>query len=196
MQWLKDRQQFKTSRETLKDTKSATKTAPETTGGKDKEISSQGYRPQPGERSMTREQWKAKHRARRVANNPPKIDVGHIFHGEINANGKPVGFHHRGSIGHTGRARIVVGTESVPNAQGVYTAKVQVFKPSAGNWVTKKSTFFPDSWSRLQVINEIRSAFINAHLIRGRLWEGISPSGVRIQGYFEGNTIKTAYPIY
>jgi hypothetical protein len=145
---------------------------------------------------MTREQWRDQHRAQRIARNPPRIDVKHIFHGEINANGKPVGFHHRGSIGHEGRARIVPGTESSPNSQGVYTAKVQIFKPSTGNWVTKKSTFFPDSWSRAQVIAEIRGAFQNAHLIQGRLWEGISPSGVRIQGYIEGRVIKTAYPIY
>ncbi|MBI1929409.1 EndoU domain-containing protein [Candidatus Poribacteria bacterium] len=126
------------------------------------------------------------------------MNVKHIFHGEINLGGRAVGFHHRGGIGHQRRARIVQILDP-PNAQGVYRAKVEVYDPKRGRWITKDraSTFFPDSWSRAQVLNQIRGAFQKRTFTRNSLWEGISPSSVTIRGYLDtAGNINTAYPLY
>lgn len=135
-----------------------------------------------------------------VVYNPcnPKINVKHIFHGEINKSGKAVGFHHSVSIGHQGHARIV-GITKAPDAQGVYEATVEIFDATSGKWIlkSKPSTFFPDTWSRAQVLDEIRDAFNNQVYTNGPYWEGISPSGVRIGGWLDAaGNINTAYPQY
>ncbi|MBE8589376.1 EndoU domain-containing protein, partial [Xenorhabdus griffiniae] len=127
----------------------------------------------------------------------PKINVDHVFHGEINRRGNAVGFHHEASIGHQGKARITEITDPV-NAQGVYRGKVEVFNPQTGQWVQKgpKSTFFPQSWNRQKVLTEIKGAHKNA-TIDGSRWEGVSPSGVKIGGYLDNNgNINTAFPVY
>ncbi|MCT8342710.1 DUF637 domain-containing protein [Photorhabdus kleinii] len=126
-----------------------------------------------------------------------KVNVEHVFHGEINRKGKAVGFHHEASIGHQGKARITEITD-LSNAQGVYRGKVEVFNSQTGQWVSKdpKSTFFPQSWNRQQVLSEIKGAYKNSTM-QGSKWEGISPSGVRIGGYLDKNgNINTAFPVY
>jgi hypothetical protein len=131
-----------------------------------------------------------------------RINVKHLFHGEINKGGKAVGFHHAGSIGHQGKARISSIVDPA-NAVGVYRAKVEVFNEATGMWVAKASasTFFPDVWTRAQVLNEVRGAFGN-QLPRSPHWapnyfEGLSPSGVRIGGYLDTfGDINTSFPIY
>lgn len=130
-----------------------------------------------------------------------RINVEHLFHGEINRRGRAVGFHHRASIGHEGRARIVPGSETPPNANGVFQARVEVYNPATNTWVSKNSpsTFFPDSWNRGQVMTEIRGAFGSASFpdpARPNYWEGVSPSGVRIGGYLDNaGNINTAFPL-
>lgn len=54
-----------------------------------------------------------------------------------------------------------------------------------GQWVAKgpPSTFFPDAWTRAQVLSEIRGAFADQFSRRGNYFEGISQSGVRMGGY-------------
>jgi hypothetical protein len=126
------------------------------------------------------------------------MNIRHIFHGEINASGRAVGFHHRGSIGYQRHARITRMTKS-PNAQAVYEAEVEIYDPHRGRWIPKltPSTFFPDSWSRSQVMDEIKAAFGNISFIGGNYWEGVSPSGVKIGGYFNSTgDINTAFPRY
>ncbi len=128
----------------------------------------------------------------------PDINVGHIFHGEINRRGRAVGFHHSGSIGNQGRARISDIVDP-PNAQRVYRANVEIFDEAANAWVAKgpASTFFPDDWSRAEVIREIRGAFGSQTLARENYFEGLSPSGVLIGGYLDSaGNINTAFPIY
>ena len=44
-----------------------------------------------------------------------KINVKHIFHGEINHNQKAIGFHHRNYIGYQGKARVNDATVSNPD---------------------------------------------------------------------------------
>nr|WP_249663075.1 EndoU domain-containing protein [Pectobacterium parmentieri] len=128
----------------------------------------------------------------------PKINAEHVFHGEINKNRKAVGFHHRASIGHEGKARIGEITNA-PNQHGVYTAKVEAFDKSSGTWVAKgrDSSFFPDSWNRQKVMSEIRGAYNNGTVSSDGKWSGISPSGVKIEGWLgKTGNINTAYPIH
>lgn len=127
------------------------------------------------------------------------VKVKHIFHGEINASGKAVGFHHAGSIGHVGKAR-VVSISSGPNSHGVYKAKVQVFSTTDGVWKNKHtpSTFFPKDWPRQKVLDEARSALAGGPIAGkpSNYREGISPSGIRIGGYLTpSGDIITAFPI-
>ncbi len=121
----------------------------------------------------------------------------HIFHGEINRRGRAVGFHHEGSIGHLGKARVTQVT-TPPNAHGVYKGKVEIFDSTSGQWVQKgpESTFFPTSWNRQKVMTEVRGAYNNGTVMSNGKWEGISPSGVKIGGYLDsGGNINTAFPI-
>jgi RHS repeat-associated protein len=125
----------------------------------------------------------------------PSIEAKHIFHGEINANGKPVGFHHEGSIGHVGKARVKTVIDP-PNSQGIYRAKVEIYDPVTRSWKAKNapSTFFPKDWSRARVLQEIREAH-NSATITGNAFEGISNSGTRIGGYLDpSGNIRTAFP--
>ena len=55
---------------------------------------------------------------------------------------------------------------------------------------------FPDSWSANRVKYEVDSAYKNRteFIDRGqKLWEGITPSGVKVRGYLEPDT--TVYPL-
>ena len=96
------------------------------------------------------------------------INLEHIFHGEINASGKAVGFHHESSIGSIGKARTTAIT-GAENSQGVYRGTVEVFDKASGTWIAKvsQSTFFPKSWSRAKVLSEIRGAYANKGTMSG-----------------------------
>ncbi|MFW1649769.1 hemagglutinin repeat-containing protein, partial [Acinetobacter nosocomialis] len=117
---------------------------------------------------------------------------GHILNVEISKRGKLTGGH---SIAN-GKVNIV--SKSAPNAQGVYEAKISVSDPKNPNkFLTKNSTMFPDSWSADRVKVEVDAAYKNKSIVtnsRGeRMWEGITPSGVKVTGYLEPNT--TVYPL-
>jgi hypothetical protein len=169
-------------------------------------LTDRGERPEPGSRLETRDEYRARAREARLRAKPPApVNLKHVFHGEINVHGKAVGFHHEGSIGHAGYARIKPGAAVTPeNAFGVYRAKVQVFDPATGNWVNKgpTSSFFPKGWPRAKVLDQIRLAFEGRSRmpITGKspqYWESISPSGVVIGGYTNSaGGIATAFPIY
>ena len=131
---------------------------------------------------------------KKVAN--PRINMEHIFQGEINRKGQATGFHHEGSIGHSGKARIIQVMQG-PNLKGVYIGKVEIFNTKTATWVQKSvpSTFYPKTWSRSKVISEIKSAYKNGCII-GNKFSGVSNSGVIIEGYVnqKGYDINTAYP--
>ena len=133
---------------------------------------------------------------KKVAN--PRINMEHIFQGEINSKGQATGFHHEGSIGHSGKARIIQVVQG-PNLRGVYRGKVEIFNTKTAIWVQKSvpSTFYPKTWSRSKVISEIKSAYKNGCII-GNKFSGVSNSGVIIEGYVnqKGYDINTAYPKY
>jgi hypothetical protein len=140
-------------------------------------------------------------------NSTLKINFKHIFHGEIregkrDGKRRAKGFHYRGSIGHEDKARIVLGTKTPPNMYGVVKAKVEIFDKDTNDWKKKWSTFFPDHWSRQQVIDEIRGAYARhtkPRVKEPRYWEGNGPSGIRIGGYLDASgefDIDTAFPLY
>jgi len=126
------------------------------------------------------------------------INQKHIFEGEINRKGLAVGYHHRLNGKDAVNARMVKLT-GMPNTQGVYIGRVEIRNLNTGKWVSKlsSSTFFPDRWSQAQVLREIQGAFASANKNK-EPWQGTSPSGLKIEGYYNKttNTITTAYPIY
>jgi hypothetical protein len=127
-----------------------------------------------------------------------KINQTHLFQGEINRKGLAVGYHHRTDGKDFVNAKLVKIT-GLPNSQGIYTGRVEIRNPTTGKWVSKlsSSTFFPDRWSQAQVLAEIRGAFATVNPPK-EFWQGTSPSGIRIEGYYSKvtNTISTAYPVY
>ncbi len=118
---------------------------------------------------------------------------GHIIRAEVKANGKVVGGH--STV--TGEVRTIAGTESAPNAQGVYEAKIEVSDPSKpGNFLPKSnnggvSTMFPKLWSANRIKVEVDVAFKNKTVV-GNKWFGTTPSGVRVEGYLSPKT--TVFP--
>lgn len=129
---------------------------------------------------------------------PARIDMRPLFHGLIDQHGRVLGLHHRGSIGSRMSARLVPGTRTPADANGVYQATAELRDPDSGGWVhaSAPSSFFPDHWPRTRVLDEIRGALEDARF-EGLRWEGISPSGVRVGGFLDGEgTVRAAYPIW
>jgi hypothetical protein len=134
------------------------------------------------------------------ASNSP-IDFKHIIGADYKRHtGEPTG-------GHTllnGDVRVIEGTDSVPDATGVYRAQVQMADPKhPGQWLTKTdrngnpmpNTMFPKDWTAEQVVSEVNAAWFSpTKTIRGEKWSALTPSGVRVEGYLEPRV--TAYPVY
>src|SRR5690625_130137 len=118
----------------------------------------------------------------------------HILEGELNGRGQAVGFHYDGLP--TKKGQIISGTETEPNDQGVYEAKIEingVAKTSNGG----KSSFFPDQWTAQEVIDAINEAYENRSFITGNTYEGLTSEGVLISMYLDQNEqIISAFPIY
>lgn len=87
----------------------------------------------------------------------PAINETHVFAGEINRRGKPVGFHARPG-GEDPRGARVVEVLDGPNALGVYVARVEI-RDRSGRWLGKTSSFFPDRLSRGEVVAAILHAW-------------------------------------
>jgi hypothetical protein len=122
----------------------------------------------------------------------PPVNVTHIFEGEINRRGKPVGFHSRPGGQDPENARVTRIVER-PNRAGVYTAEVEI--RSNSGWLSKRSTIYPDRMDRAAVIQAVLNAFRNREG-DGEKFRGPSGQGFTIEGYFQGGRINTAYPIY
>lgn len=130
------------------------------------------------------------HRSRVWSDTRPAINLTHLFAGEINRRGKPVGYHARpGGVDPQGSG--VTRVLDKPNRFGVYTARVWIGRRSR----TKFSTFFPDRLSRKQVVAAVLNAFRKARR-RGESFRGPSGLGFTIAGYFRNGRIHTAYPVY
>lgn len=126
----------------------------------------------------------------------PAVNLEHIFHGEINRRGKPTGFHSApdGDEPETARIRRVL---SGPNKAGVYTARVEVYDKSSGQWREKFSSMFPDTLSPEQVLDAVVHAWNNRDKSRKQPWSGPSGLGFPIQGYvLNDGRINTAFPVF
>ena len=91
----------------------------------------------------------------------------------------------------------------VKDSNGVYKAIVEASFDGGKTWVEKTArnhTFFPNEWSKEQVVDEIGSAFKEGRIQNNsgepaRFFQGRSKSGVFIEGYVDSNgQITTAYP--
>ena len=136
-----------------------------------------------------------------VASARSPIDIEHVLGADFNRRtGLPTG-------GHTllsGDVRVIAGSESAPDATGVYRAHVQLADPSRpGQWVTKtdrngkpmQNTMFPKTWNAERVASELDAAWNSPNkTIRGDKWSALTPSGVRVEGYTAPRV--TAYPVY
>ena len=124
----------------------------------------------------------------------PNINLWHIFDGEINRRGKPVGYHSRPGGKDPATARIRSIRDS-PNKSGVYTASIEI--RDGNQWKEKFSSFFPDSMSRNDVINAVLNAYENSSNPNAQPFEGPSGLGFKIQGYTSNQGgINTAFPIF
>lgn len=124
----------------------------------------------------------------------PNINLWHVFEGEINRRGKPVGFHSRPGGQDPANAR-VRSIKNSPNNAGVYTASIEI--KDGGEWKEKFSSFFPDSMSQDAVIKAVLNAYKNSSDPKAQPFEGPSGLGFSIQGYTSNSGgINTAFPIY
>ena len=124
----------------------------------------------------------------------PEMNLHHIFEGEINRKGKPVGFHSRPSGLDPDSAKIV-RVRDKPNSVGVYTATIAI--RDGGQWKEKFSSFFPDNMSSDQVMDAIIHAYNNSSNKKKQPWQGPSGHGFTIQGYTTSRGgINTAFPVY
>lgn len=124
----------------------------------------------------------------------PPINLTHIFEGEINRKGRPVGFHARPGARNPSRARLVRVLDR-PNRQGVYTAEVEI-RTQDGRWLKKRSTFYPDRMSREEVVAAILNAYRRRTTGRSEQFRGPSGLGFTIEGWHQNGRINTAYPIF
>jgi hypothetical protein len=125
----------------------------------------------------------------------PAINETHLFAGYINRKGDPVGFHSRPGGHDPGNAR-VTSIVDPPNKAGIYTARVQV-RASGGRWLSKQSTFFPDSMTRKSVVQAVLHAYQHRTSKSSAKFSGPSGSGFTIEGYLlPDGRINTAFPVY
>jgi len=124
----------------------------------------------------------------------PAINLHHVFEGEINRKGRPVGFHSRPGGVDPSTARLV-RIRDKPNKAGVYTAMIEVRDGS--RWLEKFSSFFPDQMSSAEVTDAVLNAYRNSKNKKSQPWRGPSGLGFDIEGYtLSKGDINTAYPIY
>jgi len=125
----------------------------------------------------------------------PPVNLEHIFQGEINRRGRPVGYHSRPG-GEDPRDARVTRVTAGPNRAGVYETTVEIRTP-AGEWLSKRSTFFPDHMSHEEVLDAILHAYHNRTSLESNRFTGPSGRSFEIRGYLLPNgSINTAFPLY
>jgi hypothetical protein len=142
----------------------------------------------------------------------------HVFEGHVKkrrqGNGyRELGYHHREGGVDRGTVR-VLRVVARPDLNGVYRARVAGPRTVGGSEF-RTSTFFPDSWTRADVLRAIRTAFLGRTFFDmddpklRRRWRGRAGTVV-IEGYVESQFIEptvnaasarlyhvvTAYPLY
>lgn len=118
--------------------------------------------------------------------------IEHIFQGQININGKAVGYHYERIEGTVGE--IIPGSEIIINDLGVYKAQVKV-KGLLKTGNKGFSTFYPKNLSPQQVINTINEAY-QRRIYKGQnKYYGYSTNGLKIIMYLtKTNLIISAFP--
>jgi hypothetical protein len=125
----------------------------------------------------------------------PAVNLEHIFEGQVNRRGKPVGFHSRPGGEDPSGARVVRIVEG-PNRSGVYIADVEI-RNGSGRWLKKRSTFYPDRLSREDVVAAVLHAWSQRTKGRNNPFRGPSGEGFEIEGRpLDDGRINTAYPIF
>lgn len=128
------------------------------------------------------------------SNTRPAVNLHHVFEGEINRKGKPVGYHSRPGGQDADGARIV-SVRDKPNSAGIYTANIEI--RDGNQWKQKFSSFFPDSMSEQEVVDVILKAYNNSSNKNKQPWQGASGLGFDVQGYtLSKGDINTAFPVY
>ena len=121
-----------------------------------------------------------------------KTAIEHIFIGTVNSNNKGSGYHY--NMISDSKGKIIDGTRSKPDKNGIYTANVEV----SGHRKDAISSFYPDSWSPQDVVNaivEARADALKTGKMRGSYHVGYS-NGIRIELYLDSkNKVVTAYPV-
>jgi hypothetical protein len=129
----------------------------------------------------------------------------HVFDGEVRTHVNNAGkLFKRGVGGHYLKSQNIRVSEVLGKADknGVLKARIQVRDLETGKWINKQqpSTFYPDHWSRRQVKHEVKEAFYNSKPLSKYMWQGRSPSGIDIQGYYNpkipNGSASTAWPVY
>ncbi len=119
--------------------------------------------------------------------------IEHIFLGTVNSSNKGSGYHYNMISDAPGK--IIEGTRSEPDANGVYTANVKVDGHKKDNY----SSFYPDSWSPQQIvdaINQAREEALRTGEKDGSYYVGHG-GGLRIDLYLDSSKkVVTAFPIY
>lgn len=124
-------------------------------------------------------------------------DVVHIMRGNIK-NGKAGGVHHISAITQ-GTAKEI--GERIVGPNGLYKVKVSV--KDANGFIAKTdnggySTFFPESWDQIKVLDEIKHAVTvsNRNLVKGNEYWGYATDGITKIHYYlrTDGTIISAFP--
>jgi hypothetical protein len=110
--------------------------------------------------------------------NANNFDMQHVLSGEINAAGKATGYH--AEFASAGAARIRPDAAVIKNADGTYTAQIDVWDAGKNQWVQKenfggRSTFFPPSWSEARITYEVSEAFKDRKMLTATQWTGTAP---------------------
>lgn len=121
----------------------------------------------------------------------------HVFHGELVKGKVAKGFHYEGAgMQATNGTKIIEGTRTATDARGVYEARVTV----RGIEKEKRSSFFPRSWSKADVVKAVNEAQSNMRAVNPRrpnYYEGRTSSGMTIGMLCNVNKQPvTAYPLY
>src|SRR5699024_5721933 len=98
----------------------------------------------------------------------------HILEGELNRKGQAVGFHYAELP--TRKGEIIEDSETEEDEQGIYEAKVSVseVEKTSNNG---RSTFFPDGWHSLDVVDAIDEVYKIKDFISCNTYEGMTEEG-------------------
>ena len=119
---------------------------------------------------------------RNVGNVTAPIDFdNHIISGEINRYGDPVG-------GHSTLTPIVrIINDLGVTSNGVRKNNIEIFNSRTNQWLPKRyiNTMFPEWWTgnRIKVENDTAYKLRTQHPTNQSKWEGITPSGIKVEGF-------------